>query len=463
MKKRKKVASEAPKDHFGVQRLNKILARAGLGSRREVEELITQERVEIDNEIVSDLASKFNPAEVSIKVDGQPVRLDKPVYYALNKPPGVLSTNHDPSGRIRVVDFVPDTARVFSVGRLDRSSEGLMLLTNDGELAQRLAHPRYNVRKTYFVVVAGVMTREELARLHKGVYLAEGFARIDGARIRRQRKGSTELEIVLSEGKNREIRRILAKAGHKVVLLRRIAIGSLRLGQLPVGGSRELTPGEVKSLYALTSSGAKSKRKRSKGKKNQSFRRPATDTTHEVSPAFISPESVADDEDWELSGIGDQSEFEDRDWNEEEFDSPPFSDFALGDAIEGEWDTDDDFVGGFGQHPAGSVLGGEDDLPDEPRRREARPDSRANSSAGSKGKSPTRKPRGQAAGQQKAAGKKASASGPGRRRSTGKRSSVAAVASSPRGRIGRGAKPHAARSSQRPAKRQPSRGRGKRK
>ena len=127
--------------------------------------------------------------------------------------------------------------------------------------AQRLAHPRYRVQKTYFVIVAGVMTQEELAKLRKGVYLAEGVARIDGARIRRTRKGCTELEILLSEGKNREIRRILARAGHKVVLLRRIAIGPLRLAELPVGALRELTAAEVKALYACTAKPAQPARK----------------------------------------------------------------------------------------------------------------------------------------------------------------------------------------------------------
>ena len=193
----------------GPQRLNKVLAAAGLGSRREVEELIVQGRVEVDREIVTDLACKVNPKEVAIKVDGQNVKKFRPVYFALNKPKGVLSTNRDPSGRIRVVDLVPNSERVFSVGRLDKSSEGLTLLTNDGEFAQRLAHPKYRVQKSYFVVVSGVMTKEELDKLRKGVYLAEGFARIDGAKIKKHRKGCTEVEIVLSEGKNREIRRIL--------------------------------------------------------------------------------------------------------------------------------------------------------------------------------------------------------------------------------------------------------------
>lgn len=236
----------------GMQRLNRVLAASGLGSRRDVEQLIIDGRVEVDGQTVTDLAFRVDPKASSIEVDGTALRKHRPVYFALNKPTGVLSTNHDPSGRTRVVDLVPSRDRIFPVGRLDRSSEGLMLLTNDGELAQRLAHPRYGVQKTYFVVVQGVITHEELAKLKKGVYLADGVARIDGAKIRRQRKTCTEIEIILSEGKNREIRRILARVGHKVVVLRRLAIGPLRLAQLPVGQTRQLTSSEVEALYRAT-------------------------------------------------------------------------------------------------------------------------------------------------------------------------------------------------------------------
>ncbi len=240
----------------GAQRLNRVLASSGLGSRRDVEALIVEGRVEVDGKTVTDLACKVDPKESTIQVDGVSLKKHRPVYYALNKPTGVLSTNFDPSGRTRVVDLVPTNDRIFPVGRLDRSSEGLMLLTNDGELAQRLAHPKYRIQKSYFVVVQGVITHEDLAKLRKGVYLADGVARIDGAKIRRQRKTCTEIEILLSEGKNREIRRILARVGHKVVVLRRLAIGPLRLAQLPVGQTRALTNTEVEALYAATTDAA---------------------------------------------------------------------------------------------------------------------------------------------------------------------------------------------------------------
>ncbi len=366
----------------GPQRLNKVLAAAGLGSRREVEELIVQGRVEVDREVVTDLACKVDPKAATIKVDGQNVKKFRPVYFALNKPKGVLSTNRDPSGRMRVVDLVPNSERVFSVGRLDKSSEGLMLLTNDGELAQRLAHPKYRVQKSYFVVVSGVMSTEELEKLRKGVYLAEGFARIDGAKITKHRKGCTEVEIVLSEGKNREIRRILARAGHKVVVLKRTAIGPLRLGQLPAGASRELTPNEVKALYAVSSSSVS--RKGSTRKK--STRRPAarkagteperifgTEDDEQVFFSDVSPTPGVDDE---ALGIGDD-EFND-------FDDDQF---------------DDDFVGGFGGDGLeGSVLAYDEEEP------LAKPSSNRGESRGreSRGRGPRRG--GKATGQNRKTG-----------------------------------------------------------
>ncbi len=333
-----------------AQRLNKVLAAAGLGSRRKVEELIEQGRVQINGDIVTDLSCKVEPDQVKIKVDGQLLKRSRPVYYALNKPPGVLSTNYDPSGRMRVIDLVPDRDRVFSVGRLDQSSEGLMLLTNDGDLAQRLAHPRFHIQKSYFVVVAGQMTEDELNKLRKGVYLAEGMARIDGATLKRVRKGCTELEIVLSEGKNREIRRILARAGHKVVLLRRIAIGTLRLGQMPVGASRTLTTAEVKALYVASDPANRAKRIAAKSSSPPG--KPTSDkpTVYKKKPASRWPGSddSADDDDLLSQAIRDSDSVSDS-------------------------DHDDDFVGDFsGTGGRGSVLAFEDETADPSEGRAAR-------------------------------------------------------------------------------------------
>lgn len=229
-------------------RLQKILAAAGLGSRRQCEELILAGRVEVDRKVITELGAKADPATQEVRVDGVALPKTRLVYFMVNKPTGVLSTNNDPSGRPRVIDLVPYSGRLFTVGRLDMSSEGLILVTNDGDLADRLTHPRYGVEKTYQVEVAGELDRKQLEQLRKGVHLAEGFARVVSARVIRQYKHSTLLEIVLAEGRNREIRRILARVGHKVERLKRVAIGPLRLAELPLGHSRPLEPAELRQL-----------------------------------------------------------------------------------------------------------------------------------------------------------------------------------------------------------------------
>lgn len=231
------------------ERLQKVLASAGVGSRRHCEELILAGRVEVGGEVVTELGTKVDPGREQIRVDG--IRLPRPgrVYYALNKPAGVVCTSRDPSGRPRAIDLIPGRPeRLFTVGRLDLFSEGLILLTNDGELANRLTHPRYGVRKTYRVLVAGHPTREVVSSLRRGMHLAEGFASACAVRIKRRDKKSTVLEIVLDEGRNREIRRLLARVGHKVLRLVRIGIGPLRLGNLAAGEYRRLGREEVRAL-----------------------------------------------------------------------------------------------------------------------------------------------------------------------------------------------------------------------
>ena len=229
-------------------RLQKLLAAAGFGSRRQCEELIIEGRVEVNGKIVDQLGSCFDPKEAKVYVDGTALRAQKLVYYAVNKPVGVVTTNSDPQGRPRVIDMVPPTERVFPVGRLDRSSEGLILLTNDGELAQKLAHPKYQIKKVYRVVVAGKVDVKAMKQMEKGIYIAEGFVRVEGAKIIKAKGKATELEVTLREGKNREIRRIFARLGHKVQQLRRIAVGPLRLGEVPAGAYRVLGRDEVKKL-----------------------------------------------------------------------------------------------------------------------------------------------------------------------------------------------------------------------
>lgn len=249
MKKRSPPRSAASSLLQGEQRINKVLASAGLGSRRQVDELIQQGRVEVDGKTIQQVGIKVDPEKAIIAVDGEPLRKHRPVYFALHKPEGVLCTNRDPQGRPRVVDMVPNKVRLFPVGRLDASSTGLILLTNDGELAQRLTHPRHGIPKRYAVTVAGQVETDSLKRLQRGIHLAEGRARVDNAKLKRIRKGCTELEITLSEGKNREIRRVLARLGHRVVSLKRIGIGPLKLGELPEGAYRPLAANEVGALY----------------------------------------------------------------------------------------------------------------------------------------------------------------------------------------------------------------------
>ena len=232
----------------GLERLQKVLAAAGLGSRRSCEELITSGRVEVDRKIVTELGTRVDPLKQQIRVDGERLPNPKRVVYLLNKPVGVVTTNFDPTGRPRVVDLVPGDSRLFAIGRLDRMSEGLILVTNDGELANLLAHPRYGVEKKYHVQVAGVPTQESLDKLRRGISLSEGKARAQRVDIRSQHKQSAVLEMVLDEGKNREIRRMLAQLGHKVHQLKRVAVGGLSLGNLLPGQWRPLAWSEIDAL-----------------------------------------------------------------------------------------------------------------------------------------------------------------------------------------------------------------------
>jgi 23S rRNA pseudouridine2605 synthase len=239
-------------------RLQKVLAVAGLGSRRKCEELIKAGRVEIDGVPVDRLGIRVDPVLQEIRVDGQVIRTRRAVCYLVNKPLGVVATNRDQAGRTRVIDLVPGGETLFTVGRLDKSSEGLILVTNDGELANRLTHPRYGVEKTYRVLVAGQVSVESLRRLQQGVHLAEGVARVARVRIKSRSKRTSVLQMVLREGRNREIRRVLARIGHKVLSLRRVALGPLRLEGLAPGGYRQLSQAEIRQLYRMSSGAAQS-------------------------------------------------------------------------------------------------------------------------------------------------------------------------------------------------------------
>ena len=241
-------ASEHSDRPTSGERLQKVLAAAGVASRRECETLILEGRVEVDRQVVTVLGTRVDPARQEIRVDGTPLGRRRFVYFVVNKPAGVVSTNRDPDGRPRVVDLVPSDERLFTVGRLDRSSEGMILVTNDGELANQLSHPRYGMPKTYRAKVLGLLTPEATQQLRQGVHLAEGLARVASLKVKGRHARGSELEIILTEGRNREIRRVLARVGHKVLYLKRIAIGPLRLGNLATGDCRRLKPDEVEQL-----------------------------------------------------------------------------------------------------------------------------------------------------------------------------------------------------------------------
>ncbi len=247
----KQASKQAPKQVGKGQRLQKVLAAAGTGSRRQCEELIRAGRVQVDSRVVTELGTRVDSDRQEIRLDGEALSRPKLVYYAVNKPDGVISTNRDPSGRPRVIDLLPaDSVRLFTVGRLDLHSEGLILLTNDGDLANRLTHPRYGIEKTYRAMVTGHPSREVLSQLLRGVHLADGFARVAKVSIKSRHKQSTILEMVLREGQNREIRRVLARLNHKVLRLVRISVGPIRLGKLTPGEYRRLTREEIRALKA---------------------------------------------------------------------------------------------------------------------------------------------------------------------------------------------------------------------
>jgi 23S rRNA pseudouridine2605 synthase len=236
----------------GGVRLQKVLAAAGVGSRRHCEELIGAGRVEVAGQIVRRFGARVDPENQIIRVDGKriPSRQDV-VYLAFNKPVKVLTAMTDDRGRATITDFLGDRAeRLFHVGRLDYDTEGLMLLTNDGELAHRLAHPSYEVAKTYLADVPGSIPRDLGRRLATGVELEDGVAVADKFRVIEQAGGRALVEVTLHEGRNRIVRRMLAAVGHPVSRLVRISVGPIKLGNLPPGDTRDLTTKEIGELYA---------------------------------------------------------------------------------------------------------------------------------------------------------------------------------------------------------------------
>ena len=239
-----------------MERLNKFLAHAGVASRRQCDDLIAAGRVRINDVVVTNMGTKVIPGQHKVYVDDTLVKTEIPVYWVVNKPPGYLCTNDDPGGRPKALDLIPHVEqRVYTVGRLDEGSEGLLLMTNDGDLANSLMHPRFEIEKTYLVLVAGSPTPKDINQLLDGVWLSEGKVKAKNVKRLKGQGDSTWLQIVLSEGKNREIRRMLAKLGHKVMKLKRTAIGSVQLDKLPRGKCRKLSLTELTHLRKLIAIG----------------------------------------------------------------------------------------------------------------------------------------------------------------------------------------------------------------
>ncbi|PNU20954.1 pseudouridine synthase [Geothermobacter hydrogeniphilus] len=235
-----------------AERLQKIIAAAGLCSRRTAEEWIRAGRVTVNGEM-PDLGCRVDPAVDEVLVDGRPLPgAAEKVTLLLNKPTGCVTTVSDPQGRRTVLDLLPPhLPRLFPVGRLDYNTEGLLLLTNDGELAQHLAHPRHKVEKTYLVRVRGAVTEEIRRKLERGVALADGITAPAGVRVRGSSGGHGWLEITIREGRNRQIRRMCEAVGLSVSRLKRIRLGFLDLGDLPTGKTRILNAGEIDRLKSL--------------------------------------------------------------------------------------------------------------------------------------------------------------------------------------------------------------------
>ncbi|HEY3534005.1 MAG TPA: pseudouridine synthase [Pedococcus sp.] len=237
-------------DPDGV-RLQKLLAAAGVGSRRVCETLITEGRVEVDGQVVTELGVRIRADQV-VHVDGVRVQLDESrVYFAFNKPLGVVTTMSDDLGRVNIGDFVANRSeRLFHVGRLDADTEGLLILTNDGELAHRLQHPRYGVAKTYLATIPGPVPRGLGRQLREGVELDDGPASVDSFRVVDSQPGKALVEIILHEGRKHIVRRLLDAVGHPVIALVRTQVGPVLLGDTKPGKMRPLTSAEVGRLYS---------------------------------------------------------------------------------------------------------------------------------------------------------------------------------------------------------------------
>jgi pseudouridine synthase len=238
---------------LALERIQKVLAKAGVASRREAERMMIEGRVTVNGKVIETLGFKADPSKDHIKVDGKRITPFEPkVIFLLNKPRGYLSTVKDPKGRPTIMDLLKNMKwRIYPVGRLDFDAEGLLLLTNDGDLAHLLSHPRFSIPKTYLVKVTGVPEEKKLTRLKRGVSLEDGEAKAISCGLIRQREKNSWVRVVVAEGRNHLVKRMFSAIGHPVLKLKRIEYGPIQLGGLPFGQIRMLTPDEVEDLKKI--------------------------------------------------------------------------------------------------------------------------------------------------------------------------------------------------------------------
>jgi pseudouridine synthase len=234
-------------------RLQKVLAAAGIDSRRNCEELILDGHVRVNGKVIDELPAFVDPELDAIKVNGKKIHAAPKVYYLLNKPKGVICSNADPQGRKRAIDLVRSPHRIFCVGRLDLDTSGLIILTNDSELANRLTHPRYGLPKTYVTQVKGMLDAKATEKLKKGVWLSEGKTAKSAIKILKKTPKLSSVEITIKQGLNRQIRRMLARVGFQVKSLKRTKIGKINARGLGIGSFRPLKKTEVDYLKKVTS------------------------------------------------------------------------------------------------------------------------------------------------------------------------------------------------------------------
>jgi 23S rRNA pseudouridine2605 synthase len=229
-------------------RLNKYLANLGIASRRDIKTFLKSQNVTVNGERINEAGFRVDPQKDEIRINGKEIKQPELVYYLINKPKGVVSTTADEYGRKNVISLIPTEERIYPVGRLDKDTTGLLILTNDGELTNQLIHPRYHVDKIYRLQIAGMITKEQLRALRNGVLLDDGITYPASVVITKSNNANTFLEMTIHEGRNRQIRRMCETVGIKLLELQRVKFGSLSLGNLPIGKFRKLKKEEIASL-----------------------------------------------------------------------------------------------------------------------------------------------------------------------------------------------------------------------